>query len=159
MYQQPAAGFRLLTFDFRLPTSDFRLPASNFWLLASSFQLPASSFKLPASSRAPRGGDGGNDCTNRSVRQHRSMRQHEGKMENVLCPVGKGARAVSAYLPQPFAITGSMMETSRYMGTRLTRTGTFRYERAVRLQATRWMAPVREALAVSLPFPATSFPF
>ena len=64
------------------------------------------------------------------------MRQIEGKMEKVFCTAGKGARAVSAILTQK-ALTGSLLEASRYLGTRLTRTGTFSYERAVRLQATR----------------------
>ena len=40
-----------------------------------------------------------NDYIYRSMRELR-MRQHEGKMENVLCVVGKGARAVSAHLTQ-----------------------------------------------------------
>ena len=77
-----------------------------------------------------------NDYIDRAM-QALGMRQHAGKMENVLCTVGKGARAVSAYLTQKGALTGSMLEASRYLGTRLTRTGTFSYEREVRLQATR----------------------
>ena len=77
-----------------------------------------------------------NDYIDRSM-QALGMRQHAGKMENVLCIVGKGTRAVSAYLAQKGALMGSTLEASRYLGTRLTRTGTFSYERAVRLQATR----------------------
>ena len=77
-----------------------------------------------------------NDHIDRAM-QALGMRQHAGKMENVLCIVGKGTRAVSAYLAQKGALMGSTLEASRYLGTRLTRTGTFSYERAVRLQATR----------------------
>ena len=77
-----------------------------------------------------------NDYIDRAM-QALGMRQHAGKMENVLCIVGKGTRAVSAYLAQKGALTGSTLEASRYLGTRLTRTGTFSYERAVRLHATR----------------------
>ena len=77
-----------------------------------------------------------NDYIDRSM-QALGMRQHAGKMENVMCIVGKGTRAVSAYLAQKGALMGSTLEASRYLGTRLTRTGTFSYERAVRMQATR----------------------
>ena len=65
-----------------------------------------------------------NDYIDRAM-QALGMRQHAGKMENVLCIVGKGTRAVSAYLAQKGALTGSTLEASRYLGTRLTRTGTF----------------------------------
>ena len=67
---------------------------------------------------------------------------------------------MSAFLTQPGALTGSMMEASRYLGTRLTRTGTLSHERAVRLQCTRagWLH-FWQVLAVSLPFPGTSFSF
>ena len=75
-----------------------------------------------------------NDYIDRAM-QALGMRQHSGKMENVLCIVGKGTRAVSAY--QKGALTGSTLEASRYLGTRLTRTGTFSYEQALRLHATR----------------------
>ena len=77
-----------------------------------------------------------NDYIDRAM-QALGMRQHEGKMENVLCVVGKGARTVAACLTQKGALTGSMLEASRYLGTRRTRTGAFSYQRAVRLQATR----------------------
>ena len=40
-----------------------------------------------------------NDYIDRAM-QALGMRQHAGKMENVLCIVGKGTRAVSAYLTQ-----------------------------------------------------------
>ena len=62
-----------------------------------------------------------NDYIDRAM-QALGMRQHAGKMENVLCIVGKGTRAVSAYLAQKGELTGSTLEASRYLGTRLTRT-------------------------------------
>ena len=77
-----------------------------------------------------------NDYIDRTM-QALGMRQHAGKMENVLCIVGKGTRAVSAYLAQKGTLTDSTLEVSRYLDTRLTRTDTFSHERAVRLHATR----------------------
>ena len=59
------------------------------------------------------------------------------KMECVLCAVGKGARATADLLAQLGALTGTLVEASRYLGSRLTRTGTCGYERAVRMQAVR----------------------
>ena len=77
-----------------------------------------------------------NDYIDRSM-QALGMRQHERIMEYVLCAVGKGARAMADFLTQRGALTGTLVEASRYLGSKLTRTGTFRYERAVRMQAVR----------------------
>ena len=54
------------------------------------------------------------------------MRQHERKMEHILCVVGKGARAMADFLKQLGALTGTLVEAIRYLGSRLTRTGTCR---------------------------------
>ena len=77
-----------------------------------------------------------NDYIDRSM-QTLGMRQYERKMEHILYVVGKGARAMTDFLKQLGALTGILVEASRYLDSRLTRTDICRNERAVTMQVAR----------------------
>ena len=79
-----------------------------------------------------------NDHIDRAM-QALGMRQHAEKWKTSCALSEKEARAVSAYLTQKGALTGSTLEASPCLGTRLTRTGTFSYERGSEIAGdARW---------------------
>ena len=100
-----------------------------------------------------------NDNIDRAMRAL-GMRQHEGKMENVFCVVGKGARTVAACLTQKGALTGLHAGSKSVPGHEADTYGHVQLRASGEIAGdASWMAPVWKILAVEVSLSEASISF